>query len=669
MNEGVIRDAWERFICGGELPQSLRPAVTGSWQRCRNFSVDVGNQRAPKLSDAELYRRRCDNALLAASARLAMERTGQILSDASSMLILTDGSGHIIETLGDHRTIDAGRQVHLETGGCWDETGIGTNAIGTAMAVRQPVQIHAAEHFCEKVQHWTCAAAPIFHPIDHELLGVIDISGPPQTFSNQNLALVVSLADHIEGLIGQSIKNEHSRLTARFQEKQRKWGSNDLVAIDRRGAIVCASPEAIRSLATHFGAQSDAPDLSYLKSLPFEDWEGDLARRLANTRTVLVKDGDSELGAIVVFPAKHKSFAECTTSSRKRQAAPVVNVPPTDAPPRDIVASASGGSSSQRGLEKIVFLRSADTDTSPHRSTAKYQFVASDARVKQICGNVSSAARIGLPILIGGQTGTGKEELARFAHNASGRKGAFVPVNCTALPDSLIEAELFGYADGAFTGARRGGSRGLAKEANGGTLFLDEIGDMPFALQSVLLRFLDDYTVRPVGGTSTKVDVLIVSATNVELGQAVTSKRFRADLLYRLNTVHVTLPKLNERTDFEEIVLHLLEKISPGNRITDKAVASLARWAWEGNIRELRSVLARLALSTADLNGTIDEALVSHLGQPSLAQAQGESLRDLQRARLLEVYAETGGNISETARRLNVCRNTVYRALEAQDSD
>jgi sigma-54 dependent transcriptional regulator, acetoin dehydrogenase operon transcriptional activator AcoR len=497
---------------------------------------------------------------------------------------------------------------------------------------------------------------------------VIDISGPPQTFGNQNLALVVSLADHIEGLIGQCIKNEHSRLTARFQEKQRKWGSNDLVAIDRRGAIVCASPEAIRSLATHFGAQSDAPDLSYLKSLPFEDWEGDLARRLANTRTVLVKDGDSELGAIVVFPAKHKSFAECTTSSRKRQAASVVNVPPTDAP-RDKVSFASGGSSSQRGLERPVFLRSEVTDTSPHPSTAKYQFVASDARVKQICGNVASAARIGLPILISGQTGTGKEELARFAHTSSGRKGPFVPVNCTALPDSLIEAELFGYADGAFTGARRGGSRGLAKEANGGTLFLDEIGDMPFALQSVLLRFLDDYTVRPVGGTLMKVDVLIVSATNVELGHAVTSKRFRADLLYRLNTVHVTLPKLNERTDFEEIVLRLLEKISPGNKITDKAVASLARWAWEGNIRELRSVLARLALSTSDLNGTIDEALVTSLGQPSLAQAQGESLRELQRARLLEVYAETGGNISETARRLNVCRNTVYRALEAQDSD
>lgn len=659
MNERVIRNAWERFVCDGTVPDTLRPAVTGSWQRSRRFKVDVGSQCAPKLTDAELYRRRTENSLLVASARLAMEKTGQLLSDASSMLILTDGSGHIIEALGDARTIDVGRHVHLETGGCWAEDGIGTNAIGTAMAARQPVQIHASEHFCEKVQRWTCAAAPIFHPTDRELMGVIDISGPPQTFSSQNLALVVSLADHIEGLIGQFVKQEHSRLVSSYQEKQRKWGSNDLVAIDRRGAIVCSSPEALRSLAMTFRPNSDSPDLSFLRSLPFEEWERGLARRLANTRTMLVRDGDSELGAIVVFSGKKREFRDAGPPVRRRPGGRRA-----DAAKHDDLCEVKF-----EGNEAKIEPRMAATKTAMSiEHPVACAFVASDVRVKQICNNVASAARIGLPVLIGGQTGTGKEELALFAHQASGRKGSFVPVNCTALPETLIEAELFGYADGAFTGARRGGNRGLAKEAHGGTLFLDEVGDMPFALQSVLLRFLDDFTVRPIGGAPTKIDVFIVSATNIDLGYAVASKRFRADLLYRLNTVHVTLPPLSERTDFAEIAMCLIGKFSKKCQITDRAMAVLAKRAWDGNIRELRSLLARLALTASESGDKITEAMVASL-PPSLPSHSlaGGSLRDMQRARLLAVYAETGGNISETARRLNVCRNTVYRALEGSD--
>jgi transcriptional regulator with PAS, ATPase and Fis domain len=293
-------------------------------------------------------------------------------------------------------------------------------------------------------------------------------------------------------------------------------------------------------------------------------------------------------------------------------------------------------------------------------------FVAQDPRVKGLCNNIAAAARLRLPVLICGQTGTGKEELARYAHTASGRKGAFVPVNCSALPESLIEAELFGYADGSFTGARRGGSPGLAKEAHGGTLFLDEIGDMPFALQSVLLRFLDDFTVRPIGGASSKVDVLIVSATNVDLGKAVASRRFRADLLYRLNTMHATLPPLSERADFQTIVLHLLATINPDFQITAGALEVLAKRTWHGNVRELKGTLERISLDIQ--NNLLDEALVESIpAAMSLQPSSDRSLRGVQRARLLEVHAETGGNISETARRLNVCRNTVYRALESSD--
>jgi transcriptional regulator with PAS, ATPase and Fis domain len=287
-------------------------------------------------------------------------------------------------------------------------------------------------------------------------------------------------------------------------------------------------------------------------------------------------------------------------------------------------------------------------------------FVAQDQSVQSIVRRVEIAAARRMPILIRGETGTGKEQLARHAHAVSGRAGAFVPINCAALPESLIESELFGHADGAFTGARRGGAVGLVREAHGGSLFLDEIGDMPVALQAVLLRLLDDWTVRPVGGAGTKVDVLLMSATNATLDRAIAEGRFRLDLLYRLNTVEVTLPRLCDRSDFDAIARHLLRAIDPDCKITPAALARLFPRPWPGNIRELRNVLARLTLGVAD--GLIDEGCVEAVGYQPTAIAAG-SLHDVQRARVLTVYAETAGNISETARRLGVSRNTIYRAL------
>ena len=274
---------------------------------------------------------------------------------------------------------------------------------------------------------------------------------------------------------------------------------------------------------------------------------------------------------------------------------------------------------------------------------------------------IETAASRKISILIRGETGTGKEQLARHAHAASGRSGPFVPVNCAALPESLIEAELFGYVEGAFTGARRGGATGLVKEADGGTLFLDEIGDMPVALQAVLLRLLDDWTVRPLGGVSTKVDVFLVSATNATLDKAIAERRFRPDLLYRLNTLEVTLPRLADRSDFDAIVRHLLDAIDPNYPIAPQTLAELAARPWPGNIRELRNILARLTLAAAD--GLADRASLAALIGPAPAAASPGSLHEIQLANILMVHAETAGNISETARRLGISRNTVYRAL------
>jgi len=640
MDQREVREAWEKFVERGALSADLRSSVAASWQRSKNHQITVDRARAPLVADAELFRYRSKHASLRHAARCALENSKTFLSDANSIMILTDPTGLIIDTQGDDRVIDAGRTVHLEHGGRWSEADIGTNAIGAAIAESKPVQIRGAEHFCSKVQRWTCAAVPVHDPTDGELLGVVDISGPASTFNPQSLALAVSVGHHVESVLAQSVRQDREELLCHFLAKRSLWVNEEFIVLDRRGMILHATERALNVLQNNrHGIDGDAPT-RFLKALPFDEWPGKLKELLPNASFDLVENETSGIGAIVVLPARRRlSIADREAQKLK--------------PALERRETARSSHSRKDSTLEFQHLEGKVGSTT-------CSFIAHDPTVRTIVRQVETAAARKMPILIRGETGTGKEQLARHAHAASGRTGAFVPVNCTALPESLIEAELFGYADGAFTGARRGGAIGLVKEAHGGTLFLDEIGDMPVTLQAVLLRLLDDWTVRPVGGARTKVDVFLVSATNATLDKAIAEGRFRRDLLYRLNTLEVTLPRLNDRIDFEAIVHHLLGAIDPNYEITSATIAHLAARPWPGNIRELRNMLARFTLVAAD--GLTDEAgLKALIGQAQLTTAG--SLHDIQNARILAVLSETAGNISETARRLGVSRNTIYRAL------
>ncbi|NVN85520.1 MAG: sigma-54-dependent Fis family transcriptional regulator [Rhodopseudomonas sp.] len=630
MNQRDVRAAWEKFVERGALATGLRSSVANSWQRSKNHRVTVDRPMAPLVAEAELFRHRSKHTPLRHAARPALQNSRNFLSDANSIMILTDPSGLIIDTEGDARVIEAGRTVHLEHGGRWSEADIGTNAIGTAMAESRPVQIHGAEHFCSQVQRWTCAAVPVCDPTDGELLGVVDISGPAKTFNPQSLALAVSVGQHVESVLARSLKQDHEKLLRHFLAKSSIWANDDCVLVDRCGTILHAGEQALKTIRDHRHG-GDEPPTRFLKTLPFEEWPAKLRGLLPNASFDFVASDHTGIGAIIVFHAR-------------RRTASVERGVQKQAPAQD--------------PRKTAELAPAARDPMPQSPPTG--FVASDPAVQAIVRQVETAAARKMPILIRGETGTGKEQLARHAHAASGRTGAFVPVNCAALPESLIEAELFGYADGAFTGARRGGATGLVKEADGGTLFLDEIGDMPIALQAVLLRLLDDWTVRPIGGARTKVDIFLVSATNAALDKAIAAGRFRADLLYRLNTLEVTLPRLHERSDFEAIVQHLLDGIDPTCEIAVQTMADLAARPWPGNIRELRNILARHTLACSDC--LLDRAAgAAQIGQ--VTQPQSCSLQEIQLASIRTVHAETAGNVSETARRLGVSRNTVYRAL------
>jgi transcriptional regulator of acetoin/glycerol metabolism len=639
VDQREVRDAWEKFVERGALSADLRSSVAASWQRSKIHQITVDRAKAPLVADAELFRHRSKHASLRHAARCALDNSRTFLSDANSIMILTDPTGLIIDTQGDDRVIDAGRRVHLEHGGRWSEADIGTNAIGAAIAESKPVQIRGAEHFCTEVQRWTCAAVPVHDPTDGELLGVVDISGPASTFNPQSLALAVSVGHHVESVLAQSVRQDHEKLLCHFLAKRSLWVTEECIVLDRRDAILHATERALGAIQHNRRDLGDDAAIRFLKALPFEDWPARLKELLPNASFDLVNNGTSGIGAIIVLHGRRSESAaerdvqKLKPASDRREAASSP-LPRKDLTPRP------------RHLESTA----RDTTSS---------FVARDPAVRTIVRQVETAAARKMPILIRGETGTGKEQLARHAHAASGRKGAFVPVNCAALPESLIEAELFGYADGAFTGARRGGAIGLVKEADGGTLFLDEIGDMPVTLQAVLLRLLDDWTVRPIGGARGKVDVFLVSATNATLDKAIAEGRFRADLLYRLNALEVMLPRLRDRTDFDAIVHHLLDSIDPHCEVTPATIAHLAARPWPGNIRELRNMLARFTL-TAD--GFIDEAALEVMIGQTTRTTSG-SLQDIQRTRIRAVHAETAGNISETARRLGVSRNTIYRAL------
>ncbi len=268
-----------------------------------------------------------------------------------------------------------------------------------------------------------------------------------------------------------------------------------------------------------------------------------------------------------------------------------------------------------------------------------------------------------MPVHIYGETGVGKELMARHVHEVSGRKGAFVAINCGALPEGLFVAELFGHERGAFTNARAEGAPGLVRQAHGGTLFLDEIGDTPAPAQTALLRFLDSGEARAVGASAgAKLDVQIVSATNRRLGELVEARQFRLDLVHRLNAFVIELPALRDRTDFAEIVRALVAEFAPGAAVTDAGVARLQRRAWPGNIRELRHALQRALIRARE--GYLDEDSFEEDDSARGCPACRDSPLDRRFCEAIEAtHRLCAGNVAETARRLGLSRTTIYKHL------
>jgi DNA-binding NtrC family response regulator len=303
--------------------------------------------------------------------------------------------------------------------------------------------------------------------------------------------------------------------------------------------------------------------------------------------------------------------------------------------------------------------------------------IGQSAAMQKILETVAQVKDLPANILIEGESGTGKELVARAIHASSSRaSGPFIAVNCAAIPETLLESELFGYVRGAFTDARKDRS-GLFREANGGMIFLDEISEMPTSLQSKLLRVLEDKEVRPLGANhGEKIDARVLSASNRNLQEQVRSGKFRQDLYYRLNVIRIELPALRDRREDLPLMLqHFIDKFAAGAKrqvdgIEADALAALKSYDWPGNIRELEHTIERAVLLGKGSRIGLEDLPpnVVATGQSSIVMAQALTrqltLRDLEREYVAKVLESTNGNKTEAAKILGVDRTTLYRKLE-----
>jgi transcriptional regulator of acetoin/glycerol metabolism len=599
-------------------PSWIASQIRESWQRC--LSARLNPESLPvvdPVSADQLKELRAQNARLCDIARIEIKNLYSQIAGSHFVIAFATKEAVILDSVADPSFSAIAQSCGILPGSHWEEEVRGTNALGCAAATLMPAVVHASEHFFLDNCHLTCVANPIFDHADR-LIGLIDASSDCRSRQINTVALIRMSALHIEAELFRDTFKANTILQFHNRQEFVHTLEAGLLAIGNDSRIIAANRQARCFLSDLPAGPGQSFDSVF--SISFERF----------------------IGRMRTHP-----FGQLT--DRKGSTYFVV---------------ASG---LLRRPNLFTGLRCRDERRAIELGPSGHQpdFVAEDPAVQQAIRTVEKAVQWGVPILIRGETGTGKELLAQYAHTASGRRGRFVPVNCNAIPESLIESEFFGYREGAFTGGRRGGARGLVVDADQGTLFLDEIGDMPVALQATLLRFLDQSTVRAVGASvEERVDIQVIAATNSDLDEAVGAGRFRPDLLYRLRVVEVNLPPLRNRQDFDLAVANLLRTFSLSVKISDQGLQILRSHNWPGNFRELKNTLLRILIG-ADSDELSATDVLSALASVRTRNDCGapSPLRTKRNRMIREAYERCQGNITRTARELCVSRNTVYREL------
>ncbi|QJI31227.1 sigma-54-dependent Fis family transcriptional regulator [Pseudomonas sp. ADAK18] len=600
------------------------PSIARSWLRClEDYHLDPALTIAPTvLEHGRLLesRERLQQVLRIAGSE--MNSLHQQLSGAGHAVLLTDARGVILNCVTAPSERKIFERAGLWLGADWSEACEGTNGIGTCLVERQSLTIHRDEHFRGRHTGLTCSASPVFDP-HGELLAVLDVSSAREAVSRQSqfhtMALVNLSAKMIESCYFLRHFENHWLLRFHLQAESVGLFSEGLLAFDGEGRICAVNQSALNLLGQIRGGLLGQPVEAFF-DCSLDELLGRASANASASWPLRTRDGR---GLFAVLRGQPRSVPS-----------PLVKAPPGVERPR-LSGICLGDAALQEDFRKSLRVFERD-----------------------------------VPLLINGETGSGKEAFAKAVHHASLRADkAFVALNCAAIPESLIESELFGYRGGSFTGARKEGMRGKLQQADGGTLFLDEIGDMPLALQTRLLRVLEDRLVVPIGGEPQAVDVRIISATHRNLLERVQDGSFREDLYYRLNGLEVSLPPLRERTDKSQLLDFLLAEEAGEQSVLLDASArqALLAFAWPGNVRQLRTVLRTLAALCEDGCVGLEDLPVMIRQARSQAIAVDEPsdspLGDAERLALLNALEQQRWHMSHTAEQLGVSRNTLYRKL------
>lgn len=620
---------WEEWASRGVLPPDQRQWIAASWRRCKRLGVDLYREEAPvrlggrdvaELSD--LYRGLID------AASPYMEHVHRKLGPDRVVVALGDGEGLLLQVLVDaHHLRKHVDRRHFFGGADWSEAATGTNAVGTAAVEGRAVQVMGPEHFCTGWHEWICSAVPIREPVTGTVLGVLDVTSRLKWYRCHDMALLQSAADRIAREL------QGNALSTDFLWKElAELTDKPVFVLDRNRQVVRSNASAVRWGFCTGGALPllEGPEAP----LRGEDKPGAAHEyRLVDRNILLV---------LKIFPYK---LWGCVMGA--------VCIVADVRPPRADVSRRRGGWAALYDLDGII---------------------GESSVMREAKALAKKAAGVSAPLFLAGETGTGKELFAHAVHAAGPRAGGpFVTVNCGALQRELAASELFGYEEGAFTGAKKRGQPGKLVLADGGTVFLDEVGDLPPDCQTLLLRFLEEGRVVPVGGSRpVEVDVRIIAATHKNLREEVRAGRFREDLFYRLSAVWIRIPPLRERKeDIPLLAVDFLRRFAeqmnkPAPVLSGEALEKLMDHSWPGNVRELRNVIQRAVFFC---DGPRIEEWDIRLGGPFEEEEPGAGPTrrpvHLDRQAVEEALRETRGNVSRAAEKLGISRITLYRKMKA----
>ena len=679
-----LKHARQQLLERGIAPQtSIDKRIADSWQRSHQAGLPHhgGSTCADNLDAISLNRTRQRNYELIRHSQPVIDFLFEQVKQSQSMVILADAQGVLMHTVGDLDFLSKAERVALRCGATWAEQQRGTNAIGTALAERNEIEVHGAEHYLEPNEFLTCAAAPILSA-QGNLLGILDISGDHRSRQAHTLGLVSTAVQMIENSLVLSPDRYPIVLQFHAQAAGIASVAQGILALSEDGFILGANRRALQLLGLRF-ADLSRSHWNQLFDLKLDEFLSQQTRRFATLLQFHTRFGKA-------------FFAQLHPHSQVLRTAAQHFSDPAPA------AQRGGGSNSRQA-------------TLSHNLTSH-----TDPQWQEALAKARRVFERDIPLLLSGESGVGKEVFAKQVHSGSTRQSChFAAVNCAAIPEHLIEAELFGYVPGAFTGALKQGSPGRIREADGGTLFLDEIGDMPLSLQTRLLRVLQERTVMPVGsGSVVPVDFRLICASHQNLRDKVRLGQFREDLFYRINGLQLQLPALRDRADFAALCDSILHEFSPQLAISfaPQVMQTLQSYTWPGNVRQLRHCLRtatalledhesqiewhhfahdmlaefgvlhgererdKVALYASKQNQLIEDELASISKRNDLSmndvRVHGcggnelpSKLDDLPKLKALSAQAIehalrlTEGNVSEAARRLGVSRQTLYRKM------